>query len=131
MRTTIVALVSLLLLIPVCMHAAKSEYRFSDGECTNGTSSWWQVSEYNSGRLIQVWGVDCAGHYYWKSALTRIVAADPTAGETATYTGSGDNGTPWFSVEHRNAEHELVWAGGRDAEGRYWEYGERAVTGLE
>lgn len=122
--------IALLLLAPALAFAAKEEYRLKDGDCEKGGTTWWVVSRYLNGRLIDMWGHDCNGNDWYKTNF-RIVSTDPTIGEPITDTGVGDNGQPWYASAHLTAEGEITWAGGRDADGNYWEYGQRVVTGLD
>ncbi len=109
-------LVACLLMIP-CLATAATEYRMLQGDCSNG-NRWWSVSEYQNGRLMAIHGLDCMGNEYHRNGW-RIVSSDPTGGATATYTGTGDNGQPWYAVV-RVEQGIVVWQGGRDADGVYW-----------
>jgi hypothetical protein len=134
MKTKSAFLVTSLLLLPILAVAKpKVDYKLADGDCETGSfsKSWWVVQRYEDGVLVDAWGMDCAGNEWYRHNPSIIVADDPTVDMEPTYTGVGDNGVPWYSVNQFNAEGELIWAGGRDSYGRYWVLGTSGTTGLQ
>jgi hypothetical protein len=96
----------------VCCHS---------GSCITN-KPWYSVSSYDGGRLVHLRGHDATGSDYELEAGARTVAADPTSGETPVFSGVAADGGRWFVVIRYDARRRVIWEGGRDAGGAYWEW---------
>ncbi len=98
---------------------ARTEWVFNQGGCLGG-GSWWSVSKYNEGVLVEAWGLSCDGFEWHKSYCNfRRLDQNPLAGLTPNQSGTGDAG-PWeayMTFAANGIPSEVV---GRDATGAYW-----------
>ncbi len=116
----------LTLLFLVCMTGicqAKTEYRFTTGDCDGSSVGWWCTSRYDNGRLVESWGVDCNGREYHRFGRA-VTISSPLLGNP-TEVGVCD-GTPaggaWFAVTTRNQGGAPTAVWGRDCTGTYWQF---------
>lgn len=115
---TVFAMTALLSVISVVVVLAATEHRYQSGRCLDG-SEWWSVTKYDNGRACEVWGIDCTGINYHRDLHCQNVQADPTEG-VHTFTGV-DNGAVWYARTRYDAKNRLVWIGGKDARGIFYE----------
>jgi hypothetical protein len=116
-----IILVVIVLLGAVAPMSGKNQLIFQTGDCDEG-GTWWSVSEWDGGQLIQLWGLDCSGKYYYKVVPSQwnIVAADPTGSATPLITGDCDAGMVWKAVLVYDNNRRVVNAGGQFCDGVYW-----------
>lgn len=100
--------------------SAKPQLIFQTGECDDG-ATWWSVSEWDNGQLVQLWGKDCNGNYSHKpvSGLWDRVLYDPTLGHAPVLTGECE-ATTWRAVLIYDAGKRVVGAGGRFCDETFW-----------
>ncbi len=100
-------------------YASTETYKFDSGDCDNG-KTWWSVSTYRDGVLTEVDGVDCSGKHYTRYPHRIVVSSDPLDGQPPTFTDVASNGNIWYALVRYDADHRVIWQGGKDGNGEYW-----------
>jgi hypothetical protein len=111
---------ALLLAATTGMNAAV-DLRCHAGSCITNRG-WYSLSSYENGRLVRLRGHDAFDRDYEMEADARTVANDPTGGEKPIFSGVTAGGVRWFVVVRYDAGRRVIWQGGRDGSGAYWEW---------
>jgi hypothetical protein len=115
-----ISIISVGLAISIAIaYAGTYNYKFDTGSCDNG-NAWWSVSTYLDGILTEVDGVGCDGRHYSRYPHRRVVTADPLEGAEPTFTDAASNGNTWYALVRYDADHRVIWEGGKDGNGEYW-----------
>ncbi|MBS1914143.1 MAG: hypothetical protein JST22_19300 [Bacteroidetes bacterium] len=100
-------------------HAAQ-ELRYAEADCGNGRR-WWSVTTYEYGQPCEIVGVNCDGAQYHRDIFPcEIVVEDPTGGLHTVEGVDSMGNVIWYARVLYDANHEVQWIGGRNANGQFY-----------